>query len=84
MTEQVEIRFPVGDIRVVLHCQCGAELVLDPTKKQLPSGKVRLACPVGSSDHDFDSATVAAAWHIQEAVEGASQKKQLSLIVKKN
>jgi len=82
MTEHVEIRFPIGEARVVLACQCGAELVLDPTKQKLPSGKVRISCPI-SPEHDFDSATVAAAWHVQEAIESASAKKQVSLMVRK-
>jgi hypothetical protein len=68
----------------VLHCQCGAELVWAPTKQKLDSGKVSIPCPISPAQHSFDSSTIVAAWHVQQAIEQASTKKQLSLSVRKS
>ena len=70
MTEHVEIRAPLADVRIALTCkECGVEIVANPghEKQRTAEATRRLACPVCGMD--IDGGATKALWHVAQAVE---------------
>jgi hypothetical protein len=74
MTEHLEIRAPLAEVRIAIACKaCGAELVVNPAdeRQRLAVASVR-TCSI--CEVDLDSGAVQALWHVAQAVELAKHR----------